>query len=150
MPGSESRPQSSSVTSPKAGVEVIQPFQFLNRRIEPRFDCQASGTLLLLPSGTEVPCEIVNQSASGAQVIFQDMPHNPSDLWLVDVPGQMVKFGTPAWTQPYKMGLRFSFVQKLDPNGERPARVPVAVWKAWRRLAGLDRPPQPADVLFID
>lgn len=151
MPGSDGRSASPSVTSPQAGVEVIQPFQqFLNRRAEPRFDCKASGALLLLPSGTEVACDIVNQSASGAQVLVKDMPQNAGDLWLVDVAGQTVKFGSPVWTQPHKMGLRFSFVQKLDPNGARPPRVPEPVWKAWRRLAGLDTPPPQDDVFFLD
>lgn len=151
MPGPSGRPSSPTVTSPQAGVEVIQPFQqFMNRRAEPRYDCKSTGTLLLLPSGTEVPCEIVNQSASGAQVLVKDMPHSPGDLWLLDVPGQMVKFGAPAWTQPHRMGLRFTFAHKLDPNGERPHRVPVGVWKAWRRLAGLDLPPPQEDVFFLD
>lgn len=151
MSASDGRSPSPSVTSPQAGVEVIQPFQqFLNRRAEPRFDCKASGALLLLPSGTEVACDIVNQSASGAQVLVKDMPQNAGDLWLLDVAGQMVKFGSPVWTQPHKMGLRFSFVQKLDPNGARPPRVPEPVWKAWRRLAGLDAPPPQDDVFFLD
>lgn len=151
MPGSQDRPPSASVTSPQPGVEVIQPFQqFQNRRAEPRFDCKAKGALLLVPSGAEVACEIVNQSASGAQVLVKDMPHKAGDLWLLDVGGQMVKFGSPVWTQPHKMGLRFSFAQKVDPNGVRPPRVPEPVWKAWRRLAGLDIPPPEEDVFFLD
>ncbi|UDF03318.1 hypothetical protein [Asticcacaulis sp. AND118] len=151
MPGTTERPQTHVVTSPRPGVEVIQPYQqVLNRRIEPRFDCNAAGALIMLTTGNEIPCQIVNQSASGAQVIHEGLPQNAGEMWLIDVQGQTVKFGTPAWTQPHKTGLRFSFVQKIDGSGVRPPRVPMPVWKAWRRLAGLDTPPPADDVIFLD
>lgn len=141
------------VSSPKPGVEVIQPFeQVMNRRAEPRFDCNDAATLLILPNGREIACSVVNQSASGAQVLLQEMPSQTASLWLIDTNTHMVRYGTPAWILPHKMGLKFSFVQKLDPAGSRPPRVPEAVWTTWRRLAGLDTPPPPPedDAFFLD
>jgi|GEM_PF-925101 len=140
------------VSMSRPGVQVIQPFeQEMNRRAEPRFDCNDHATLLLLSDGQEVSCRIVNQSASGAQVLVQDMPAQVQQLWLIDTGANTVRFGSPVWTIPHKMGLKFSFVQKLDPAASRPQRVPVAVWNTWRRLAGLDLPAKTGEeVLFVD
>ncbi|ESQ81148.1 hypothetical protein AEYBE204_02100 [Asticcacaulis sp. YBE204] len=140
------------ISSPRPGVEIIQPYaQFSNRRSEPRFDCNDSATLFLLPSQAQVSCRVLNQSASGAQVIFESLPEVPAEIWLIDIKTHMVKCGTAAWSMTSKMGLKFSFLQRLDPAAARPARVPEAVYKAWRTLAGLDpEPPVEDDVFFLD
>ncbi|MDC7682735.1 PilZ domain-containing protein [Asticcacaulis sp. BYS171W] len=140
------------VSSPRPGVEIIQPYaQFTNRRSEPRFDCNETATLFLFPSQAQVECRILNQSASGAQVIFESLPEVPAEIWLIDIRTHTVKCGTAAWSMTSKMGLKFSFLQRLDPNAVRPARVPEAVFKAWRKLAGLDpEPPVEDDVFFLD
>ncbi|MFT3997229.1 MAG: hypothetical protein QM667_07475 [Asticcacaulis sp.] len=142
-----------TITSPRPGVEVILPYQqqMANRRSEPREDCNSHCMLILMPSGAQFPCRIVNQSASGAQIMFEELPHGVHDLWLIDSHAHTARFGTPAWNLPFKMGIRFSLIQKLDPAGARPQRVPEAVWLAWRKLANLDPVPEAVeDTFFLD
>lgn len=118
-------------------VEIIAPYdQLLNRRSEPRFDCNGRGCLLFLSRGTTVPCRILNQSASGAQVLCDTIGEVPAELWLIDLDAHTAKRGKAAWISPHKMGLKFNLIQQLDANKPRPAKVPEDVYRVWADLSG--------------
>lgn len=133
-------------------VEIIQPNQFIDRRAEPRVECDTRGAMLFLSSQEIVTCRILDQSPSGARVAFDNIARIPAEIWLIDLETNMVRRGAAAWSMPSRMGLKFNFVQTLIPGEPRPARIPESVYSAWLRLSG-NEPPKDADdgdVLFLD
>lgn len=134
-----------AASAPSQKVEIIQPYdQFLNRRAEPRFECNDRGCLMFLSRKEVVKCQIINQSASGAQVIFDKVGDIPAEIWLIDLDTNCAKRGTAAWSMPHKMGLKFNMIQQLSADGPLSPKVPEAVYKAWRNMAGLDAQTPPA------
>ncbi|MGZ3305285.1 MAG: hypothetical protein ACXU8U_05435 [Asticcacaulis sp.] len=137
----------------RAGVEIIHPDQFADRRSEPRTRCDASGAMLFLSTHEIINCRILDQSPSGARVSFDSIGRLPEEIWLIDLSTNMVRRGQSAWSTPNRMGLKFNFVQTLVPGQPRPIRVPQEVYDAWLRLSGNAPPPPPeddGDVLFLD
>lgn len=145
-------PHAAPKSVPDKTVEIIQPYdQFMNRRVEPRFESDARGCLLFLSRSETVPCQIVNQSASGAQVLFDTIGDVPAELWLIDLDSNTAKRGSAAWSTPHKMGLKFNLIQSLSPTAPRPPKVPEDVYRTWLNLSGAGIPkPDQDDVLFLD
>jgi hypothetical protein len=140
-----------SIRPSQTGVEIIQPHdQYDNRRSEPRFDCVNKGCLLYFSKNEVFNCKVVNQSASGAQVIYTHAGKLPAEIWLIDLDTQMAKCGTVAWSMSHKMGLKFSLVFKLEADTAPSPKVPNAVYLAWKNASGfIDKPPS-EDVFFLD
>ncbi|MFT4089938.1 MAG: hypothetical protein QM645_04345 [Asticcacaulis sp.] len=133
------------------GVEIIQPYdQFMNRRIEPRYDYNARGCLLFLSRNQTIPCQIVNQSASGAQVLYDTIGDVPAELWLIDLDANTAKRGSAAWTTPHKMGMKFNLVQILGDGTQRPPKVPEDVYRVWLSLSNTGKDKGSDDVVFLD
>lgn len=147
-------PSQTIVRPPASGtVEVIQPADYVDRRAEPRTNCDDRGAMLFLSNNTMVTCRILDQSPSGARVAFDRVDNIPAEIWLIDLETHMVRRGASAWSTPTRMGLKFNFVQTLVPGEPRPARIPEDVFAAWLNLTG-QTPPAPKapndDVLFLD
>jgi len=150
------RPATAS-PSADAKVEVIQPadYQFLDRRSEPRQDCDDRGALLYMSEKQVITCRIMDQSPSGARVAFDNAGPIPSEIWLIDLDTHMARRGSAAWSTPTRMGLKFNFVQTLVPGQPRPQRVPQEVFDVWMKLSGQVKDPPPDegggdDVLYLD
>lgn len=125
------------------GVEIITVQQQLaERRSEPRAECNEEGYLLFLSSQEIIKCKILDQSASGAKVAFEGIDKIPNEIWLIDLKASVVKCGRAAWNMRHQMGLKFSYIQKLDHSQARPSKVPSGVFEAWLRLAGLNQAPE--------
>jgi len=135
-------------------VEIIMPRQmqqFADRRAEPREDAGNRGAVLVLANLDVVPCHILDQSPSGARVSFEAMASVPTELWLIDPVAHTAKRGTPAWSMPSRLGLKFNFIQALTPGAPRPPKVPQPVYDAWLKAAGIVAgPDQDDDVLYFD
>ncbi len=147
-------PSQTTVRPPASGaVEIIQPSDYVDRRSEPRTNCDDRGALLFMSSNALVTCRILDQSPSGARVAFDKVDDIPAEIWLIDLDSHMVRRGASAWSTPTRMGLKFNFVQTLVPGQPRPARIPEDVFSAWLKLSG-QTPPAPEapddDVLFLD
>lgn len=152
-PGPGARALAQAQASRPAGVEIIQPDQYADRRAEPRTACDDKGALILMPNNALMVCRIIDQSASGARVAFDRMDGVPSEVWLIDTNGHTARHGSPAWSTANRMGLKFDLIQQLTPGGPRPARVPQPVFDAWLKLAGIATAPEAAsgdDVLYFD
>ncbi|WAC47521.1 PilZ domain-containing protein [Asticcacaulis sp. SL142] len=136
------------VASPK--VEIIQPYEmFTNRRNEPRFECNDRGCLLFLNSQQTIHCTILDQSASGAQVLFEEIGEIPAEVWLIDLDAHILRRGRSVWTMAHKMGLKFDFIEKLTPGKMPSPKVPRAVYEMWQRL-NQPAPPKDDDTFFLD
>jgi len=134
-----------------AGVEIIPPYaQFANRRIEPRYDYDGRGCLLFLSRNETVPCRIVNQSASGAQILFDHIGDVPAELWLIDLDAHTAKRGRAAWSTPHKMGLKFNLIQTLSAATSCPPKVPEDVYRLWLSLSQDKKSDGTDDVFFLD
>lgn len=139
----------------RPGVEIIQPVDYVDRRSEPRMECDDRGALLYLANNVVIECRILDQSPSGARVAFDNVGNIPSEIWLIDLDTNLVRLGTSAWSTPTRMGLKFSFIQTLMAGQARPAKVPVEVYDTWLRLSGNAPAEAPKtddsdDVLFLD
>jgi hypothetical protein len=150
------RPATAS-PSADAKAEVIQPadYQFLDRRSEPRQDCDDRGALLYMSEKQVITCRIMDQSPSGARVAFDNVGSIPSEIWLIDLDTHMARRGSAAWSTPTRMGLKFNFVQTLVPGQPCPQRVPQEVFDVWMKLTGqIKDPPSDEgdgdDVLYLD
>jgi len=143
-------------TEGTAKVEIIQPADYVDRRSEPRTDCNDRGALLLMADKSVVPCRIMDQSPSGARVAFEAIGSIPAEIWLIDLDTHMARRGSSAWSTPNRMGLKFNFVQTLVVGQPRPAKIPQEVYDAWLRLTGNapveETKPDDAgdDVLYLD
>lgn len=138
---------------PQAGVEIIQPVDYVDRRSEARTHCDSLGALLFLNSGNVMQCRILDQSPSGARVAFDSIGSIPAEIWLIDLDTHLVRRGASAWSTPNRMGLKFNFIQTLVPGQARPAKIPQSVFDTWLRLTGnkVETPkPSDDDVLFFD
>ncbi|MDC7677000.1 PilZ domain-containing protein [Asticcacaulis machinosus] len=148
-----SPPHSTPLATPPAAsskVEIIQPYEmFANRRNEPRFECNDRGCLLFLNSQQTIHCTILDQSASGAQVLFDSIGEIPSEVWLIDLDAHVVRRGRSVWTMAHKMGLKFDFIEKLTPGKMSSPKVPRAVYDAWQTL-NQPPPPKDEDTFFLD
>jgi len=142
--------------SANAKAEVIQPadYQFLDRRSEPRQDCDDRGALLFMSEKQVISCRIMDQSPSGARVAFDNSGPIPAEIWLIDLDTHMVRRGAAAWSTPTRMGLKFNFVHTLVPGQPKPPRVPQDVFDVWLKLSGQTKNPPPekddGDVLYLD
>ncbi len=111
--------------------------------------------MLFLSTQQVVPCRIMDQSASGARVSFGAIGDLPPEIWLIDLDQNSVRCGTPAWSMPNRMGLKFSLALNLKPSDPKPAKVPQTVYDAWLRLSGntvkaVENPKPDDDVLYFD
>ncbi len=149
--------QGGGLASAAVKVEIIQPADYVDRRAEPRTDCNDRGALLLMADNSVVPCRIMDQSPSGARVAFETIGNIPAEIWLIDLDTHMARRGSSAWSTPNRMGLKFNFVQTLVVGQPRPVKVPQEVYDAWLRLTGNgpseETKPDDAgddDVLYLD
>ena len=152
-PSSALKAEASTPAQVRAGVEVITPDQYADRRAEPRIQVDARGAMLFLSSHQVINCRILDQSASGARVAMDNLDHIPAEIWLIDLDGHMVKRGSSAWSMANRMGLKFNFIQKMTDDGKRPAKVPPEVFDAWLRLSKTTTMPDEDpddDVLYFD
>lgn len=141
---------SSSGATASSKVEIIQPFEmFANRRAEPRFECHDRGCLLFMGSQQAVHCTILDQSASGAQVLFEAIGDIPAEVWLIDLDAHIVRRGRSVWTMAHKMGLKFDFIEKLTVQKTPSPKVPKAVYDMWKKLSQPE-PPKAEDTFFLD
>ena len=137
-------------TAAPSKVEIIQPYEvFTNRRAEPRFECNDRGCLLFLGSQQSIHCTILDQSASGAQVLFETIGDIPAEVWLIDLDAHIVRRGRSVWTMAHKMGLKFDFIEKLSPQKTPSTKVPKAVYDMWQKLSQPQNPPV-EDTFFLD
>lgn len=132
-------------------VEIIPvKSMFDDRRAEPRYECNDRGCLLFLGANQIVPCRILDQSASGAKVAFQEDCKITPEIWLIDLDTHSVRRGQSAWFMPYRMGLRFNLILQLSKTEPKPSKVPQAVYDTWLKLTGGPETPPDDDVLFLD
>lgn len=145
----QGRPLPSGGAGDRAEIIPVKSM-FDDRRAEPRYDCDDRGCLLFMGNNQIVPCRILDQSASGAKVQFQEDCKATPEIWLIDLDTHSVRRGQVAWSMPYRMGLRFNLILQLSKTDPKPSKVPQPVYDAWLKLiSGKDAPPED-DVLFLD
>ena len=103
-----------------------------DRRSEIRMPADGRG--LLVGSGVEQSCKLVDQSASGLRIRLDRASALPRDVMIVDVPGGVATPVTVVWQKGQEAGLKRSG-DGATLRGLVPSRL-VAVRDAWRRAGG--------------
>ncbi|HEV2082362.1 MAG TPA: PilZ domain-containing protein [Brevundimonas sp.] len=103
-----------------------------DRRSEIRLPADGRG--LLVGSGVEQVCRLVDQSASGLRVRLDRASALPREIMIVDVPGGVATPVAVVWQKGQEAGLRRSG-DGATLRGLVPGRL-VAVRDAWRRAGG--------------
>jgi len=101
------------------------------RRLEPRLASGVRG--LVIAAGFEMPCLIVDQSASGLKVRLDRALALRGTVTVIDIAQGAAKEADVAWSKGLEAGLKLRSEASL--RGLVPARL-APVREAWRRAGG--------------
>lgn len=102
-----------------------------DRRLEPRFPSNARG--IVVAPGLELPCLIVDRSASGLRLRLNRGLALPRAVTVVDIAAGLALDAEVAWSKGVEAGIKVRGQAKL--RGLVPARVTQAR-DAWLRAGG--------------